>query len=256
MSRKSLHEQVAAFTNATRLSIAHPLNRYKASSSFVNLPRHANMHWRGLLQPRSGAVNGLFEVDERLLPPVPASGRKSEFEPYDDAILCHCKPLNDCWENIGSENRYPDIPDRWDIYLLMRHQYDAIAFTGKNRAAIIRRTDATYRTILKLRDWEADPAGGLYRRTRVKSQLRRRLGRNPYPYEIERAHAKTALTHLGYKLPGKPKPRHDDWPKRLRDLGFEIEIAKDIKPTRHVSMTIKQQRDYQERYPERGILIL
>ncbi|TWU06514.1 hypothetical protein [Stieleria varia] len=251
MSRKSLQEQVDAFTRESPLSIAHPLNRYAASDSYLNLPRHACMHWRGLLQPASGAVSGQFLVDERLLPGVPPGSRKSEFVPHHQAILCHCKPLNDQWEPVGSENRYPDIPDRWDIYLLMRHQYDAIAFTGKTHAAVIRRTDATHGTILKLRDWEADPSGGLYRRTRVKSQLHRRLGRNPYPYEIERAHAKTALTYLGYELPGKPKPRHKLWPERLRKLGFEVEIADVIEPARHVTMSIKQQREYQTRYPER-----
>ncbi|MDA8745233.1 hypothetical protein N9N28_11415 [Rubripirellula amarantea] len=252
MPRLTLKEQVAAFTSENRLSIAHPLQRYLGSSCYANLPRHAKLHWRGLLQPKSGAVNGRFMVDERLLPDVPPNGRRSEFEPYNEAVLCHCKPLDDRWEKIGSENRYPDIPDRWDIYLLMRHQFAAIAFTGKTRAAIIRRNDATYRTILKLRDWEADPAGGLYRRTRVKSQLRRSLGRIAYPHEVERAHAKTALSFLGLKFPGKPEPRHEHWPDLLRDLGFSVEITEQIEPTRHVAMSDKMIKDYRERYPDRN----
>lgn len=251
MPYQSLQKQVDTFTSESPLSVAHPLNRYAASSSYRNLPRHSSLHWRGLFQPASGAVNGRFLVDERLLPGVPTGSRKTEFLPESDAILCHCKPLDDHWEPVGSENRYPDIPDRWDLYLLMRHQYAAIAFTGKTHAAIIRRTDATYRTILKLRDWEADPAGGLYRRTRVKSQLRRSLGRIPYPYEVERAHAKTALSFLGLKFPGKPKPRHKCWPDLLRNLGFDVEISVQVEPTRHVAMSDKMIKDYRERYPDR-----
>lgn len=252
MLRKSFEEQVNAFTSKTPLSIAHRLNRYAASDSYRNLPRHALFHWRGLFQPASGAVSGKYLVDERLLPGVPPNSRKSEFVPDHEAILCHCKPLDDHRQPVGSENRYPDIRDRWDLYLLMRHQYAAIAFTGKTRAAIIRRTGATYRTILKLRDWEADSAGGLYRRTRVKSQLRRRLRRIPYPYEIERAHAKTALTHLGYKLPGKPRPRHNCWPDLLRNLGFDVEISEQIEPARYFAMTPKMINDYHERYSNRN----
>jgi len=251
MPRQTLQQQVEAFTSERRLSIAHPLQPYPASGCYASLPRHAKMHWRGLLQPETGAVNGRLMVDERLLPAVPASGRRSEFVPYDDAILCHCKPLDERWESVGSENRYPDVPDRWDIYLLMRHQYDAIAFAGKTLAAVIRRTESTYRMILNLRDWEADPNGGLYRGTRVKSQIRRRLGRIPYPHEIERAHAKTALTHLGLKLPGKPNQRRDAWPDLLRALGFEVEITTGLGPTRHTAMSYKMIRDYRERYPER-----
>ena len=251
MSRPTLKEQVEAFTGERRLSIAHPLQRYKASSSYWNLPRHAKMHWRGLLQSASGIVNGKFQIDERLLPAVPPNERRTEFEPYEPAILCHCKPLDDRWENTGSENRYPDVPDRWDIYLLMRHNYDAIAFTGKTLAAVIRRTEKTYRTILNLRDWESNGNGGQYRRSRVKSQLRHRLGRNPFHHEIERAHAKTALTHLGFKLPGKPNPRRQLWPDLLRVLGFEVELTEITEPTQHTGMSDKMIVEYRERYPQR-----
>lgn len=255
MPRPTLKEQVASFTNERWLSIAHPLQRYMGSDSYWNLPRHAKMHWRGFLQPASGAVNGKFQIDERLLPAVPPSGKRSEFEPYGDAILCHCKPLDDRWETVGSENRHPDVPDRWDIYMLMRHQYDAIAFTGKTLAAVIRRTEKTYRTILNLRDWENNPAGGKYRRSRVKSQLRRRLKRTPFHHEIERAHAKTALSHLGLKLPGKPNHRREAWPGLLSALGFDIELFKGVSPNNHTAMSDKMIREYHARYPNRTFYV-
>jgi hypothetical protein len=251
MSRATLKEQVQAFTGERRLSIANPLQRYVESKSYKNLPRHAKMHWRGLLQPASGAVLGRFQVDECLLPEVRAGRGASEFKPYEHAILCHCKPLDERWESVGSENRHCDVPDRWDIYLLMRHQYAEIAFTGKTLAAVIRRSERTYRTILNLRDWESDPAGGLYRRSRVKSQLRRRLHRVPFDHEVERAHAKTALAYLGLKLPGKPNHRREDWPGLLEKLGFEIDLNKDIAPTRHRAMSGRMIREYRERYPQR-----
>jgi len=251
MSRETLREQVEAYVSEHRLSIAHPLQRYNASSQYSNLPRHAKMHWRGLLQPKAGIVSGMFQVDERLLPSVTPKSRKTEFVPHEAAVLCHCKPLDDRYKVVGSENRFPDVPDRWDIYLLMRHQYDAFAFAGERLAAIIRRTERTYRTILKLRDWESDANGGMYRRSRVKSQLRSRLGREPLFHEIERAHAKTALTYLGYQLPGKPNERRRAWPDLLRELGFEVEITEEIEPTKHTGMSHKMMQAYRERYPER-----
>ncbi len=86
----------------------------------------------------------------------------------------------------------------------------------------------------------------------MKSQLRRRLDRIPYPHEIERAHAKTALTHLGFKLPGKPNARRDAWPGLLRNLGFDVDVTDQVEPTRHVAMSTKMINAYRERYPERG----
>lgn len=255
MPRQTLQQQVEAFTRQSPLSIKRHLQRYYGSGGYWNLPRHPKMHWRGLLQPKTGDVHGLWRMDERLLPAVPASGRGSEFVPDHEAVLCHCKPIDDHWEPVGSENRYPDIPDRWDIYLLLTRQYNAIAFTGKTQAAIIRRTEATYRTILNLRDWESDPAGGLYRRTRVKSQLRRRLRRIPYQHEIERAHAKTALTYLGLKLPAKPNDRLKNWHKSVEQLGLTVEVATDIEPPSYRAMSDKMIREYRERYPERGFVI-
>lgn len=253
MTRQTLQQQVETFTQQRPLSIAHPLQCYLGSGSYSNLPRHPKMHWRGLLQPKTGAVHGQWLMDERLLPAVPASGRRSEFVCYNEAVLCHCKPIDDHWEPVGSENRYPDIPDRWDLYLLLTRQYNAIAFTGKTQAAIIHRTEATYRTILKLRDWESDPAGGLYRRTRVKSQLRRRLRRIPYAHEIERAHAKTALTHLGLKLPAKPNDRLKNWHKSIEQLGLTVEIATVVEPVKYRARSNKMIKEYRERYPDREL---
>lgn len=120
-----------------------------------------------------------------------------------------------------------------------------------SRKDALARIAATYQTILKLRDWESDPAGGLYRRSRVKSQLRRRLRRTPYRHETERAHAKTALTHLGLNLPGKPNQRRDAWPDLLIALGFDVDVTDQVEPTRHVAMSDKKIVEYRERYPER-----
>lgn len=253
MPLQTLQQQVEAFTRQHPLSIKHRLQPYPGSDSYRNLPRHPKMHWRGLLQPKTGKVHGKWLMDERLLPAAPKNSPRSEFVPDHEAVLCHCKPLDDQWEPVGSENRYSNIPDRRDIYLLLTRQYNAIAFTGKTQAAIIHRTEATYRTILKLRDWESDPAGGLYRRTRVKSQLRRRLRRIPYQHEIERAHAKTALTYLGLKFPAKPNDRLKNWHKSVEQLGLTVEVSTDIEPPSYRAMSTKMMKEYQERYPDREL---
>ncbi|MEO2013185.1 MAG: hypothetical protein ABGZ53_02325 [Fuerstiella sp.] len=213
------------------LSIKRGLTKYSASSSHRDLPRHPELHWRGLLFPDHGDVYGKFQPTEQLLPPVDPNSQRGEYN-RGYAILCHCKPFCDRSQPFGSENRYPDIPDRWDLYLLLQHQYDAIAFTGKTVGAIIRRTERSSPKIEELQQWETNPKGGRYRRTRVRSQLKNRLGRSPYPWEVERAHAKSALRYLKLKWTDKPNRRHQEWPHCLHKLGLETEISRDIKPAR------------------------
>ncbi len=214
------------------LSIARGLTKYSASSSHRDLPRHPELHWRGLLFPNHGDVYGKFHPTEQLLPSVdPNSPQRGEYN-RGYAILCHCKPIDDQRHGRGSENRYPDIPDRWDLYLLLRHQYDAIAFTGKSIGAIIRRTDRSCQLVERLQEWETERDGGRYRRIRVASQLKKKLGRTPYPMEVERAHAKSALRALDLRWPGKPTIRHQEWSECVRKIGLETEISRDVKPPR------------------------
>ena len=235
-------ELVHEFTNAKPLSIARALNRYGSTETAKGLPRHSNLHWRGLWHPESGRVYGQFSTDDALLPTVPTGSRRKEFEPWDGSILCHCKPVDDSREPVGSESRYPDIPDRLDIYLLLRHQYDAIAFAGRTIAAEIRRTQETYPTILKLREWEEDRSKGRYRRSRGQSQLERSLGRKPTRTEIERQHATSALRATRLKWPRKPTERHAKWVECLRELGLAVETSSELPQIKHRATSTEMQK--------------
>jgi hypothetical protein len=238
----TIENQVREFTTSRPLLIAKPLNRYRKTHSVTGLPRHNDLHWRGLWQPCAGDVHGRFGVDDRLLPSVPANSRKSEFQPFEEAVLCHCKPLDGSAEPAGSESRYADIPDRLDIYLLLRHQFNTIAFAGKTIAAIIRRTPDTYPLMLRLRDWEADRDGGRYRRSRGRSQLRRALKREPTLVEVERQHATSALRALGLRWPDKPRNRHKKWVECLHELSLIVETSHDLRPILHRATSTEMQK--------------
>lgn len=243
MSNQIIQEQVREFTHNRLISIAKPLNKYSQTSRVSDLPRHCSLHWRGLWQPSLGHVHGMFRPTDELLPFVPANSRRTEFTPHEAAVLCHCKPFDDRNQPVGSESRYPDIPDRLDLYFLLRHQFDAIAFAGKTIAAVIRRTEDTFPTILRLRDWEADRNGGRYRRIRGRSQLRRMLGREPTCMEIERQHAVSALRAIDLCWPGKPKSRHEQWVECLYKIGLSVEVSKDLAPTRHRAISTEMQEE-------------
>lgn len=243
MTSQTVEEQVHAFTHNPHLSIAKPLQKYAQASRVIDLPRHASLHWRGLWQPNLGHVHGRFRPFDELLPAVPVNSRRTEFTTSEAAVLCHCKPFDDRKQPVENESLYPDIPDRLDLYFLLRHQFDAIAFVGKTLAAIIRRTDETYPTILRLRDWEADRNGGRYRRVRGRSQLRRTLGREPTNLQIERQHAISALRAIGLCWPGNPKLRHKQWVECLSMIGLSAEISKDLGPTQHRAISTEMQQE-------------
>lgn len=244
-------EQVDVYTHNPPLSIARRLNHYATAKSFTELPRHRQLHWRGLWQPSSGHVHGKFSECDDLLPPVPANSRKREFALYSDAVLCHSKPIDATFMPARSESRYPDIPDRLDIYLLLRHQYNAIAFAGQKIAAVIRRTEDSYPVILQLRDWEADRTSGRYRRSRGRSQLRRTLGREPTQMAVDRQHATSALRALGLLWPGKPKERHEQWADCLRAIGLTVETSADLGPIRHRATSTEMQEEMAEYFKMR-----
>lgn len=234
-------QRVREFTGGMPLSFARPINRYGSTTAVGGLPRHRDLHWRGLWHPASGRVYGKFSPFDDLLECVPPRSRRKPFEPWDGSILCHSKPIDDAREPVGSESRYPDIPDRLDVYLLLRHQFDAIAFAGRTIAATIRRTEETFSTILQLREWELDREGGRYRRTRGRSQLARSLAREPTRTEIERQHAASALRAIGLKWPRKPNDRQRQWKQCLIDLGLTVEVTSDLAPLRHRATSLEMQ---------------
>lgn len=209
----------------TRLRIStRKLQRYMGITSARRLPRHQHLHWRGLWFKAAGTAYGRYWHDASLLPEPQSAGPSGDATLDSQAVLCHCKPIEDSRAKAGSESRFPDIPDRLDIYLLLRGQFNAFAFSGATVAATIRRTERAIPYIQKLCDWESDRDGGRYRRCRAASQLQRRLGRSPDRYEVELAHAKSALKLLGFQLPGRPRLRAVAWQEQLNKLGLDVEI--------------------------------
>lgn len=238
---QTLKEQVEHFTCSPRLSIAKPLRPYSPAKCFTEIPRHHKMHWRGLWFPRSGQVYGMFRECDDLLPAAPSASIKRELVSDVDTVLCHCKPVEEAFLPKEGESKYPDIPDRLDIYLLLRHQFSAIAFAGRSVAAVIRRTEESFPVILRLRDWEADRAGGRYRRSRGRSQLRRALGREPAQVQVDRQHATSALRALGLHWPARPHERHAQWADCLRGIGLAVEKSAHLGPVRHYTISTKVQ---------------
>ena len=170
----------------------------------TTLPRSDTLHFRGFLSEGQTLWGRQSWTPEMLFPPEPGA---QKFDPYFGSILCHTKPLRD---------RYVDIPDRWDIYMLLRYKLVHFGFAGKNAVAKITRTEKTWPTILKLRDWEESHP---YRVNRLKA-----LYSKAPSYEIEQRYAESAIRAIGLEWPGKPNHRKREWPKCFRDIGLEVEI--------------------------------
>ncbi len=201
-----------------------PLNKYKPASIASDLPKHETRHWRGLWIPKENRLLGRFAADDEFLPLAQPESRKTRFVPPPETILCHSKPSGDSSIVVGSESRFPDIPDRLDIYFLLRHQFHAIAFNGKRIGAVIRRTQKTNTKINQLHAWENERSTGKYRKTRARAQFRNRKGFEPPELELERIVAVSALRYLGLKWPGKPNERKKRWVKNLEILGLTVEV--------------------------------
>ena len=200
----------------------------KGPVDFTNIPRSPHRHFRGIMV-EGGRTFGRFGENAAMLPLFdPKKHMSPPFDPRDETVLVHCKPLHHpddrmgcLTDKLGDENRYPDIPDRLDLLLLLRHQFDAIAFTGRTTAAKITRSEKTWPTILKLRDWEQSPSGR-HRFNRIKHRMEK-LGQKPPEYEVWRRYAATALRHVGLHWPDKPRLRMRKWPDSLSEIGLTVE---------------------------------
>jgi len=168
----------------------------------------AGWHFRGVLKDDKTLV-GQYCQDPRLLPP-PEGPRRSSYEVNSSTILCHAKPKTD---------PFVDIPDRLDIYLLLRYSSERFGFVGDNCRAMISKSEKTWQKNLELRDWELNHP---YRRSRLVARYKQDRQIEPPEYEIEESYAKSALKGIGLVWPGKPYERHRDWPKCLRAIGLDV----------------------------------
>lgn len=201
----------------------------KQPIDFTNIPRSDTRHFRGIMIEGSRSY-GRFRATPELLPIYDSSKHCYPFDLISDAILVHCKPLNHLDnregtldEKLGDENRYPDMPDRLDIYLLLKHRLSSIAFTGPAVAAKISLGGCTLPTIERLAEFEASRKGQ-QRYNRIKYRLQS-LGLQPQHHEIMRSYASTALRAVGLEWPDKPRVRHRQWPASLERIGLAVETS-------------------------------
>ena len=188
----------------------------------TSLPRHADWHWRGIWNQTTQKVLGPYFPKDQLLEETHSARSGKDF--VNDWTLCHNKPLKPAEGVLRGDSRYPDIPDRLDVYLLVASQFSSFAFSGDKQGAVIRCTPATAETIQRLRDWESDATKGRYRRTRGRAQLQKRRGRSPSSLEIEHQFARSALRAAGLVWPRNPRERAKKWPECLRQLGLHVEL--------------------------------
>ena len=247
MIDEALLKQVHDSWESSSLTIRGGLHHYQPAKHAGALPRHTTAHWRGLWEPNTGILRGRYFGCDDLLPSLVSNNPDFGFQDWESHVLCHSKPLDDRGKPVGCEGRYPDIPDRLDIYILLRHRFNAIAFSGRSRAAVIRRTEATYPTILKLRDWESSRESGRYRRSRGRSQLRRALNREPTRTELERQHATSALRAVGLRWPRNPKERALQWLECLGAIGLTVDLTTELAPMRYYDISRRIQTQLSEK---------
>ena len=176
---------------------------YPSSKSISELPCDDDRHFRGFLI--EGAMLYGAWISDWFDPP---SRRGEEFSPFDGAIVCHVKPRRD---------RFASVPDRWDLFLLLRWYPSQLAMRTLDKAIKITRTKDSESNVRALMKWERDHP---YRLSRLKKNYP-----NKTDFEREQLYAESAMRGIGLKWPGKPHDRIKYWPDRVRELGLSVEIV-------------------------------
>ncbi len=171
-----------------------------------HLPSSDKLHFRGFLIEGRSLWGRWLQTPEWYDEPE-INSRVNLFEMWTDTIVCHTKPL---------EDEFVDVPDRFDIYRLLRCWPEDFGFAGKTMAAKISRTSSTNPTVLSLREWElAHP----YRMSRLK-----KLYEKTRPaFEYEHRYAASALKGIGLCWPNRACVLKKTWMKHLEDIGLEVE---------------------------------
>jgi len=171
-----------------------------------HLPSSDKFHFRGFLIEGRSLWGRRSETPEWYNEPDIES-RVNIFDMWPDTIVCHTKPL---------EDEFVDVPDRFDIYRLLRCFPEDFGFAGKTIAAKISRTSSTIPTVLRLREWELTHP---YRKDRLK-----KLYQKTKPaFEIEHRYAASALKGIGLCWPNRANVLKKTWMKHLEDIGLEVE---------------------------------
>lgn len=181
--------------------------RYTKHFDYIGrLPFHPDCHFRGILWLEH-CIYGRVQSDAAPLPPASDGEWYSfDFNPERHTLI-HCKPTSD---------RFSDVPDRSDLYLLYRSTATQIAVAGKRQAAMITKGEQSQDFFDRLIEWEQSHP---YRRQRLEAR---------YPtlasWQIQERYAESALRGLGLRWPGKPHERRREWPKCLEEIGLQVKF--------------------------------
>lgn len=178
------------------------LSRYPSHTSLAKLPISEDDHFRGFLVDGQRLYGAWGE--NWFSPP---KKRCQGFVPWDGSILCHVKPMTD---------RFAGVPDRWDLFVLLRWNLEKLGMRTANKTILISRTKDAWHTVEKLMQWEIDHP---YRRARLEQ-----LYQNDSTRNVDVKYAESAMRGIGLKWPGKPHDRRKWWAECVRALGLAVEI--------------------------------
>ena len=178
------------------------LEKYPGHLNLAELPISEETHFRGLLV-EGRSLYGAWREDWFS----PPTKRSKGFVPWDSSILCHVKPMTD---------RFAGVPDRWDLFVLLRWNLEKLGMRTATETILISRTSEAWPTVEKLMQWESDNP---YRRARLKQLYPDASART-----IDVRYAESAMRGIGLEWPGKPNHRQKKWPDCVRALGLTVDI--------------------------------
>ena len=203
MTDPSIEQELRDYWSKYEVRIGRgQLARYPGHVNLADLPINEMDHFRGFLMEERGLYGKWGE--DWFTPP---SKRGEGFVPWDDSVVCHVKPMSD---------PFAGVPDRWDLFVLLRWNFEKFGMRTNKESILISRTRDTWPTIEKLMDWEK-------KHPYLRSRLERR-----YPKVSERErdikYAESAMRGIQLEWPGKPHDRRKKWPDCVRALGLMVDI--------------------------------
>lgn len=178
------------------------LARFPSHTTLADLPIREDSHFRGfLIEGRS--LYGSW--GENWFSPPTKRGKG--FVPWADSILCHVKPMSDPF--VG-------VPDRWDLFVLLRWSIEKLGMRTANKTILISRTKEAWHTVEKLMQWEKDHP---YRRSRLEQLYQKASTRT-----VDIKYAESAMRGIGLEWPGKPQDRRRRWVECVCALGLDVEV--------------------------------
>lgn len=203
MTDPSIEQELRDYWSKYEVRIGRgQLARYPGHVNLADLPINETDHFRGfLIEDRN--LYGKWGEDWF----TPPSKRGEGFVPYNDSVVCHVKPMSD---------PFAGVPDRWDLFVLLRWNLEKFGMRTANETILISRTKDAWPTVEKLMQWEKDHP---YQRSRLEKRYP-----DVFTRTIDVMYAESAMRGIGLEWPGKPHDRRKRWAECVRALGLVVEI--------------------------------